>query len=222
MRDYLSTANLRHALAMGSVATAMALPRIVRAGDGVGILIAAALVSMTLTAGAVTAWGTQAGMRGPYRRAGETAAGLAVALALALLLVPVQRGIVQPLFEAAVRDSGDVRWVALQLPETVADRAALALWAAGFQTLFGVAAPTCLAARITRRVWPALILTTALAAFVASLQLDAYGAGMGRGFLSALSAGRALLGCLLYVRFGLLPCAAFAAGSSLHLLWDIV
>lgn len=96
---------------------------------------------------------------------------------------------------------------------------ALALWSAGFQPLFCIAAPTCLAAWLTRRVWPAYVLTAALGAFMASRQLDAYHVENGRMVLIAASAAKGLLGSTLYVRFGLLPCSVVAIGYTVHLLW---
>lgn len=222
MREYLTTANFMRALAMGTVVTVMALPRIAQAGDQVGLRTVGCLANITLVAGVVTAWGTKAGMRGPLRGMQETACGLAAALLVALILIPVQHWVIHPVFEEAVRSSADGQWVRLQIPATIQDWIALALWSAGFQTLFCVAAPTCLAARLTGRVWPAIVLAVALSGFVASRQMDAYHVECGRGLLVAASAAKGLLGCMLYVRFGLAACAALSAGHALHLLWDIL
>lgn len=222
MREYLSTGNLVRAAALGALATVMALPRLVQAGPNGGLRAVACLASMILVAGAVTAWDRKAGLAGNYPGRARTLIGLAVAAVVALVLSPLQRWAIQPLFEEAVRASADANWVRLQLPDTPGAWAALALWSAGFQTLFCVAAPTCLAARLTRRVWPALILTTFLGAYLASRQMDLYGMGSGRDLFVAASAAKGLVGCLVYAHFGLAPGAAIAAGFHLHTLWAVL
>ena len=85
-----------------------------------------------------------------------------------------------------------------------------------------MAAPTCLAARLTGRVWPAFVLTAALGWYVASSQLATYHVESGRGVLLAASALRSALGALLYARFGLIPAAVLSVGYGLHLLWDVL
>lgn len=222
MREYLAFINLNRALALAAVGTVMALPRLVQAGDRIGLRVMGCLLGMTFAAGTVTAWGTKAGLRGPCRRVRETVIGLGAALLLALILFPVQQFVVHPLFEKAVLSSADAQWIGLQLPATIHDWLALALWSAGFQTLFCVAAPTCLAARLTGRVWPAIVLTAALSGFVVSQQLVAYHVGLSRGLLVTASAAKGLLACLMYLRFGLAPSAALMVGFNLHLLWKVL
>ncbi|MEK9138554.1 MAG: hypothetical protein AAB393_15630, partial [Bacteroidota bacterium] len=51
-----------------------------------------------------------------------------VHLLLALVLNPVQHWIVHPVLREAVRSSADAQWIRLQLPATVHDWLALALW----------------------------------------------------------------------------------------------
>ena len=221
MREYLTTVNFTRALALGTVVTAMALPRLAQAGGYAGWRAGGCLVTMTLAAGAVTAWGAKAGLRGPYRGAGETARGCGVALLLALLLSPAQHWIVQPLVADAVRSSADAQWIRLQIPASAHDWLALVLWSAGFQTLFCVAAPTCFAARLTERVWPAIVLTMVFSGYVALRQLDLYHVECGRGLLVAVPAAKSFLGFLVYVRFGLAPSSVLFAGLNLHLLWNV-
>jgi hypothetical protein len=222
MRDYLARDNLVRASVLGAVATVMALPRIVQAGDGVWLRVVGCMAGITLAAGAVTAWGTEGGLPGPVLGSRETARGLGLALLLALILSPVQRWVVQPALKEALGAAANAQWTRLQVPVTLRDWFALALWSAGFQTLFFVAAPTCLAARLTGRVWPAFVLTAALGWYVASSQLATYDVESGRGVLVAASALRSVLGSLLYARFGLIPTAVLSVGYGLHLLWDVL
>jgi hypothetical protein len=177
---------------------------------------------MTLVAGAVTAWGTKGGMPGPFVGLRETARGLGVALLVALAMVPVQRWVTQPAMLHALRNAADPQWTRLQIPASLHEWFYLALWSAGFQTLFCAAAPTCLAARLTGRVWPAFVLTAVLGWHVASRQLSAYHVQSGSEALLAASAARGVLGALIYARFGLIPAALLSVGNCLHLLWDIL
>lgn len=221
MRDYLTMHNFARASALGAVVTVLALPRIVQAGDHVWLRAAACLAGMTLLAGAVTAWGTQGGLPGPVLGVRETAGGLGLAVLLALLLSPVQRWVVQPALADALGAAANAHWTRLQVPLTLRDWFALALWSAGFQTLLCVAAPTCLAAKVTGRVWPAFVVTAALGWYVMSSQLATYHVASGRGVLLAAAAMRGALGSVLYARFGFLPTAVLTVGYGLHLLWDV-
>lgn len=170
MRDYLSTTNLVRAFAIGTVVTAMALPRIVDAGEHTATLVAVSLFCMTLVAAAVTAWSRKGGLQGLFRSTSDTWQGLAVAVIISLVMAPVLLSIVHPVIRAAVDAAADDQWARLQLPASPSDWMALALWSAGFQVLFAVMAPTCLAARLTGRIWPAYVLVAGLAVFIASRQ----------------------------------------------------
>lgn len=216
MRDYLTLPNLRAALALGTLITVMSVPRIVQGGMDVMLYVPAALTSMTLVAGAATAWSRQGGMCGLFPERRRMWIGIGIAAALSLLALPLG-ACLAPVFEDAMRESMRPERVELHYPATAGGCFASMLWAASFETMFFSAAATSLLARLSRRQWVAVSMTTVLRLGVTWRTLALTGVVDAQALFYATSGTAAFIGALLFARAGLPATMVFAAGLQLHL-----
>ena len=173
---------------------------------------------MMFIAGAVTAWGRRAGMAGIVTDRRTLWSGLALAVLLALLALPVYLLELDALLRDALRRATGSTLMNLSYPATIRGCLALMLWSAGFQTMFLVAAPMSLFARLTNRSSAALGLCLALRAYVQHRQMAEAGiiAALPLFLIPALAT--TLAGGFLFARYGLAPAMLFAAALDLRLL----
>jgi hypothetical protein len=216
MRDYVSEDNLKRALPIAAVVTLLSLPRIHFTGFPLGMYGVAAFLSMLLIGGAATAWGRKAGMAGCFPDRRLWIGGVLVASLVLLVLVPIQRYVLDPPILAAMEQSGAPETFVLRhYPITTLGRAAMVLWTAGFETLFFVAAPMAFFGRLTGRVWVAVVFTALFRTTVTAGYLSYI--AMPAPFLTLTFGGiQAVTACVLFARAGLIPASFFAAGTCIH------
>jgi hypothetical protein len=217
MRTFLPMPNLYRAMGMAVVVTGMSAPRIVQAGIEPRILIPASFLLMTFVCGAVTAWGTSAGMPGIVTDRRTFLQGALVAVALTLIILPIQILWTDPVIYKALLECSKPAAADLAFPPTQEGRVALLLWAAGFQVMFLQAAPMSLFARLTNRRYLALGLCLLFRVYVAHRQIADVGMADAVPLFLLSNILCAAAGCLLFARFGLAPTILFAAGLDLHL-----
>jgi len=180
------------------------------------LYVPAALTSMTLVSGAATAWSHHAGMCGLFPERKRMWIGVAIAVTLSALLLPVYEW-ASPHFERAMQGASRPDLIRVQYPSTVGGCLALMLWAAGFETMFFRAATVSLLARLSQRQWVAISLTVLLCVGIMRLRLNAAGITDMRPAFYAAAAGANLVGALLFARTGLPATMVFFAGLQLHL-----
>lgn len=222
MRQFLAPSNLYKSAALAAPVTLMSAGRIVHAQMPPVLCIPAMFLMLMFIAGAVNAWGRCAGMPGIAAGRRTFLRGLLVVCMLVPLILPVQIFLLDPLLKPAFLEAdaaGLPGLAALAYPEAFAGRASLFLWSAGFQTLFLVAAPMALAARITGR-WPvAMVVCIILRACICRLQVSEYGLAEHALPFTAAAVLPAAIACLLFARFGLAPAMLFGAGMSMHVFF---
>lgn len=226
----MTVSNLKQAAALGAIVSVMAIPRIIEGGGDIISRMVMIFPAMTLVAGAATAWGKYAGMPGLFPARETQARGLRVALVAGLAMAPLllafdsdlQAAMAEALrsrpvppgfnpMQAAMIKAWRARAVALAFPESVSGCLALALWSAGFETVFFRASTMAFLARVTRRQWIAVAGSVLIRGFVMLMMItlaDVDFLLMVRlGGVMALSA----VSCLLYARAGLPAAMLFAA-----------
>jgi hypothetical protein len=218
MHQYLSQRNLISAVALGFLITIMTIPRLVVWGVPLGLYIPASFLSMTLVSGTATAWGTSAGMCGPFPEQRRQLAGIAIAAALALLALPLFMLCVDPVMVPALSATGN-EMLLRHYPVTPDGKIALLLWSAGFETMFFHAGAMSLVSRITRRQWVAVTACVALRLFIASHQLAELHIPAANPFLLVVSGVVTTASCLLFARFGLPTAMVFSAGICLNVMF---
>lgn len=218
MRKYLSLSNLGKALLLSALCTLMSVPRITEGGLNPRFFIPAAFLSLTLIAGAATAWSACAGMAGLWPDRRRQLRGIGIATLAALLLWPVALKF-DPVVRAAFAATNDSRAMLLQYPDSAVGVVALILWSASFELLFFVAAPAAFFARLFNAKWAAIAGPVFVRVFVAHYQLttgqitDAVPLMLvGHGAMTAAA-------CFLFARFGLAATAVFAAVVDSRLLF---
>lgn len=218
MRDYLSMSNVPRAAALSALVTVMAVGRLVEGQRPLALFIPVTFCAMMFVGGAVTAWGRHANPAGLFPGGRTLRNGLLLAVLLALLALPIHVYWLDPLFRSLLSGVADSSLARLAYPHTLHGALASMLWAAGFHTLFFVAAPMSLFARLTHRPAVALALTCALRAYVMHRQLATAGllADYPVFLIPALAATAA--GGFLFARYGLAPAMVLAAGIDARLL----
>lgn len=210
MRTYLSFENLVKASALSAVATAMAAPRLIEGRLSLAFFIPAAFLALVLVGGAATAWSTSAGMAGLFPERRRLLKGLGVALALALIFLPAALWL-DPVLRSALEETGDMQRLALRYPATLRGCLALMLWAAGFETIFSLAAVISFLARLTGSAWAALAGAVLLRLWMTYLQCAGAGLESVMPLFMVSSAILMGVGGLLFVRAGLPAAALFTA-----------
>ncbi len=170
MRDYLKEKNLRRASGIAVVVTVMATPRLVLAGVDLGVYLPAGLLSMILVAAAATAWGHYGGLHGMFPARRRMVAGIVMAVALALIVLPLALrldALRQELLAAGEID----HWRVQPVPTDPAAIMALLLWSAGFETMFFQAGALSYLARLLKHRRPALAGAVLLRGGVTYLQM---------------------------------------------------
>ena len=215
MRAYLNEANLRKALAVSAVATALCTPRIVLSPVPADLYIPLAFLVLTLLAGAVMAWGRCGGMVGAFprgHRIWKWSLGAAVAGGA---LTPIYAYWLDPMLKQILTAAGNTSRLQLQCPNTFSACLAAALWVVGFQVLFYDAAAMSFFSRLTKR-WPiALALAVALRIFVTHRQFSTIPVESVWPF-HAMNCLASIGGCLFFARGGLPGATAFAFMLSLR------
>ena len=218
MRDYLSISNLGKAAGLAALMTLMSVGRLVQGQKSLAFYIPVTFCAMMFIAGAVAAWGRRAGMAGIVTDRRTLCSGVALALLLALLALPVYVWGLDAILRNALRSATSRTLLNLSYPATVGGCLALMLWSAGFQTMFFVAAPMSLFARLTNRQSVALGLTLAVRFYVMHRQMTEAGVSAAVPLFYGLALATTLAGGLLFARYGLAPAMLFAAALDLRLL----
>jgi hypothetical protein len=219
MRAFISTANLKKAAGLAAIITAMSASRILQVGIRPDLQIPAAFLSMILICGAVTAWGTYAGMPGIITDRKTFVRGTLVASGLSLIALPIQIFWTTPAICRALLASANPSFAGLMFPASFGAQMALLLWAAGFQTMFLQSGPMSFFARLVNRQSVALVLCLVFRAYVAHHQLAGAGITGMESFLFFSTLLTAAAGCLVFARFGLGPTVLLSIGLNLHLLF---
>jgi hypothetical protein len=217
MRAYVTTTNLRNAIALGGFVSVLALPRIfVFGGESAALLGLAVFPLMVFVAGCVTAWGSCGGMAGAFPEGTRQRRWRAAALVLGLL---ASAGLyafdddVQQILAA----TSSLLVIRLAFPPTIMEALALVFWSAGFETLFFRASAMSLFSRLSGRYTIAIVGTVILRVAVMWFKESAPGVMtidrvISIGFLSAIA-------CVLYARGGLPAAMIFSAAvNSRHIV----
>ena len=216
MRTYLAIGNLSRAAGLSALLTLMALGRVAHGQMPLAAYIPLTFLAMLFVGGAVTAWGSCAGMQGVTTDRHTLLRGAAIAAALSLLAVPVYLFGVDPGVRELFSEPRYAAMLELTLPSTLGGRVSLMLWSASFQTVVLVAAPMSVFARISNRRWLALVLCICLRAYVVSRQLAYAGIAEGAPLFFAAALLSTAAACYLFARFGLVPAMLLSAGLDLH------
>jgi hypothetical protein len=221
LREFLDVDNLRRALWMSAMVTALAYPRITLAGYGLGLNILyalAAFISMTLVCGAVTAW---SGMRGLSRLIPDRAVllkGLATALVLGLTFGVLKGWILDPILEKAMVLNLPAEEVDLHFPADAFGIFALMCWVAGFETLFFEGGTMTLWSRITGSIWIATAVTVLFRLGVVLIQTNRLDLGMWLVPTILAYIGSQIIGCQLLARAGLFAVVVYNLALQVSLL----
>jgi hypothetical protein len=221
MRDYLSVSTLWKALILGGIVTAMAIPRFLEGAVDIHFYIPASVAAMTLTSGAVVAWGRKGGMCGIWPGTRQGSAGLGLALLLALLATSVYLLGFDPVCRKALEATGNAQMLRLRYPPTLRGRVALVLWSAGFETVFFRASAMSFLARLTGRTSVAVAGSVTLHVMVAAAQLSRAGIYEPLPYTLFLvgTAAAGAIGCLLFARAGLPAAMLFAGALNVHVFF---
>lgn len=215
MRSYCTVVNLGKSAGLSAAVTMMAVGRLSQGHMPLAAYIPLTFVAMVLVTGAVTAWGTQAGMPGVVTDRGTFLRGALLALALALVSVAAHRLGGNAFLRELLQDPRHALVLELTLPSTLQGQLSLVLWSAGIQVMILMAAPMSLFARITRNRWLALGLCLALRAYVVHQQMVYAGITDGAPWFLTSALLSTATGCFLFARFGLGPAMLFAAAAEL-------
>lgn len=210
MSVYFSEDNLRKALWLSAIVTLMSWPRIVAGGLDPWLFVLAAGVSLTLVAGAATAWGRQGGMVGLFPERRLMARGCGWAVILALLFLPFLY-VLDPVLRQGLEQAGDPIRLRLAYPDTVRGCLALILWSAGFETLFFVAATSAFIVRVTGHCGVGIAGALAVRLGVTWQQVGQVGLDDQRAMFLLAAAATLLPAVWIFMRGGLPPAMAFAA-----------
>ena len=216
MRDYATVENLGRAAVLSGVVTVMAVGRLTQGNLPLSAYVPLTFVAMLFVAGAVTSWGTKAGMPGIVTDRKTCAQGCGIALALAAISIAAHRlgaeSVIRQLLDAPRHEAV----LELAFPATFSGRVSLVLWSGGVQVLFLVAAPMAMFARLTGNRWIAAGLCLGLRAFVVYRQMA--DADIEQGIPVFMTGALLQTGaaCFLFARYGLIPAMLFAAVSDLH------
>lgn len=217
MREFLSTGNAAKAAVLAALVTVMAVPRLIQAGKALEILVPAAFLSMIFVCGAVTAWGSSAGMPGMITDRRTFLYGTGAAIILTLIAVPVQVLYSDPVIYSALLASAKQEAAAKAFPVALSGQIAVLLWSTGFQTMFLQAAPMSLFARLLNRRDLAIVLCLLFRAYVTHRQIADTGITAAVPLLLVSNMILTAAGCLMFARFGLAPTVILSIGLNLHL-----
>lgn len=209
MRDYLSIGNFAKAALLGGAVTILSIPRFIEGGMPLGLYVPASLATMTLVAGAATAWGRRAGMAGVWPEGRQVLRGLGVGALLGGVLTCFYAWS-DPICRNAVAATGNRELLSLQFPSTASGSLALSLWSAGFGTLFFSAAAMSFLARLTARQWLAVLGAVAFRLFLIHHRLGSVGVTEALPLFMLRNAVASAVSCLLFARQGLPSAMAFS------------
>lgn len=216
MRRFLSERNLIDAVMLSALVTALSIGRFVHLGTSLPVYIPLTMLCMTFVGGAVSAWGRCAGMPGIVTDKRTLGLGSALAALVALIALPVSVVWTDPRLRAALAKATDPSFLERCFPSILGGKLSLVLWSAGFETLFFIAAPASLVARLTNRRDVAVGVCVLLRAFVVHRQLCAGAIGEPTWLFFTAAMVPAAVGSILFARFGLVPAMVFAACMDAH------
>jgi hypothetical protein len=196
----------------------MTIPRLLAWGVPLAFYIPATFLSMTLVSGAATAWSTSAGMCGLFPAPRRQLAGMAIAAALAILVLPIFMLYIDPVIVPAIAAKGGQEMLMKRYPVTLSGQIALLLWSAGFETMFLQAAAMSLLSRITGRQWMAVTAAVTLRILLYSHQLDELHILSENPHLLFIAGLMTTASCILFARFGLPAAMVLSAGTCLHVM----
>jgi hypothetical protein len=222
MKTYLSFPNLKKAALLGAVMTLMSTPRIIISGFPLSYVWAAyaALISF---GGMATAWSRYAGMQGLMPPLKRTLTGLAVALGLLLIMMPIQIHFFNPMFSAHIAATGNDAALNLLYPRTVGEGIALTLWSMSFETLFFRAAIMSFFAKLTNRIMLTLLFAVGIRLLVGYLKLGEIGIADGGFVVLIFVAIVSLISCTIFALYGLPAVMLLSGGLAISrwtFLWE--
>lgn len=215
-QKYFTIENFRQALLPAAIMTLLASPRIFSSGLYSPFHVIPTFFVMILMTATVTAWSRCAGMKGAFPPAREIVKGLLVVIILLILLFPPKFFWFNPFFHTAISETGNTKALTLIFPETIIPAVALTLWVMVFETLFFQAAAMSFFAKLTKKIWLALLLSSILRLLVTWLRLSDIGIINGEAIILSHAVLMNIISCLLFIRFGLLPPMLFIGGLSVY------
>lgn len=216
MRRYLSEANLIRAALMASVMTALSVPRILYWGVPLAPYALAAFFAMVLLSGAATAWGRDGGMVGLFPERRRLFCGMAIAVALVIVILPLQLQWITPILREGLDAAGKTEAIRLRFPHSFWGKLGLMLWSVGFEMMFLQASLISFLARLLRHQWRALAVAFALLALISHAIISPLELGSITPPLIWAGAFSNLIGCWLFARFGLPATMTYAGGLCVH------
>jgi hypothetical protein len=220
MRKYLSFPNLRKAALLGLVMALMSAPRIIMSGFPLSYVLAA-YAGLIAFGGMATAWSRYAGMQGLLPPLKRTLTGLAVTLALLVVLMPIQIHFFNPMFHASISLTGNAEALSLLYPQTLGAGIALALWSMSFETLFFRAAVMSFFAKLTKRITLTLLFAVGIRLLVGYLKLGEIGIADGGFVILIFVAIISLISCTIFALYGL-PAAMLLSGGLAIARWTFL
>lgn len=216
MRDYLTDSNLVRSAGLSAVLTLMSAGRLLQGDLPFIEYVILTFLVMILISGAVWAWGRSAGMPGIVTDRQTLVTGVAIAVVVSLVMLPIRICWLDRLAHRLLQGAGNQAFVELSYPSSWSGRLALVLWSAGFQVMFLQAAPMSLFTRVTGRPVVAAGLCIALRAYVVYRQMAEAGIMEGAWLFMVPATAGVAVGCFLFARYGLVPAMLFAGGTDLH------
>lgn len=212
MKEFAREENLKRALLFGALLTLLSIPRLVEVDLALpppGLILFTFGV-MTFASGAAMAWQHHGGMAGLFPGKRRTALGTGWAVIAGLVLLSAFFFIDPLLPRELAANAAYQRW-GIVYPENEAEVISRILWSAGFQTMFFTAAAMAVFCRVTRNVWVSLLIVLCGRMLITAYRLTALELQAIIPPFLLITALFAIVSCLLFARYGLIPAAACAA-----------
>ena len=221
MREFLSVRNFFKASALAAIVTLMSIGRLNQGGMSLATFVPLTFSVLTFICGAVTAWGHCAGMPGLVTDRRTLLQGSAVALIIAMVILPLRLLWLDDIIRKALLSAGERSYYELSYPSTLRGSLKLIMWSAGFHLLFTQAAPMSFFARLTNSRTISVALCMALHTYIMYTQVVVAGMTEIVPLFIFATLAQGLIACLIFGVYGLIPTVVLAIGTDLHLLFSI-
>jgi len=220
----MSSVNFCKALLLGGLAGIMSIPWIMIASPRVGvdpwIRLPASFLVMILLAGAGMAWGKKGGMHGVFPGKRRMLMGLCIGICLAFPIILLSIFYFDPIYMENLREVGGEDMVRTYYPGSGKEILAIILWVMSFEVMLFQVGTMSFAARVFGSRWVSVVLAVLFSVYIEHSHVLMLGLGGGISIVAACSSFIAgLLGCLLFVQFGLPGTAVFMGLLSARLFF---